>query len=133
MMVGVKIACVFQSTSSARRTTFPVNYATPHRFDFNPRPPRGGRLGCTTQRAIDSVFQSTSSARRTTVTRFGDNWEALNFNPRPPRGGRLQAAQSRHRPQYFNPRPPRGGRLLSKFVLVVLRRISIHVLREEDD
>ena len=34
---------------------------------------------------------------------------------------------------YFYPRPPRGGRPLRVRVVVILRRISIHALREEGD
>ena len=34
---------------------------------------------------------------------------------------------------YFNPRPPRGGRLDQKERLADATKISIHVLREEDD
>ena len=58
-------------------------------FNFNPRPPRGGRLP---QRSLKVLMD-------------------FHFNPRPPRGGRraglgFQIAGKLH----FNPRPPRGGR-----------------------
>ena len=56
-------------------------------FDFNPRPPRGGRL-------LPVVNGS----------------RTFNFNPRPPRGGRPSATTRSTRTGYFNPRPPRGGR-----------------------
>ena len=124
--------------------------------DFNPRPPRGGRLS----RFINqSPFIS-------------------NFNPRPPRGGRLKRWQptqvylsisihapreggdcylkipdffliiSIHAPReggdqsrkaerqgtlYFNPRPPRGGRLHSVSTMCALSVISIHAPREGGD
>ena len=80
--------------------------------DFNPRPPRGGRLlsksspnfcskisihalreegdgaGCLIQPCED-IFQSTPSARRATVSCSSSVLTASHFNPRPPRGGRL--------------------------------------------
>ena len=59
---------------------------------------------------------------------------AIDFNPRPPRGGR-PVPQPRVSPAsgYFNPRPPRGGRPLRFNSLDLSVKISIHVLREEDD
>ena len=83
--------------------------------DFNPRPPRGGRL---TEMQLQQCFVE-------------------NFNPRPPRGGRLYPLDlapftifiSIHAPREggdgifgkatdkavnFNPRPPRGGRLSAR-------------------
>ena len=59
-------------------------------YDFNPRPPRGGRR-------IPDTEQSAS----------------LDFNPRPPRGGRRRSSASTWPKRYFNPRPPRGGRQVS--------------------
>ena len=56
-------------------------------------------------------FLSTSSARRTTATKRSLLSTACHFYPRPPRGGRPRRA---------------GGRRIDL-------RISIHVLREEDD
>ena len=78
---------------------------------FNPRPPRGGRLGSPTYSASQSfisihalreegdwvlasamlaasIFQSTPSARRATSPPKLANRTTLYFNPRPPRGGR---------------------------------------------
>ena len=100
----------FQSTSSARRTTYGSRRGYRHKVisihvlreeddipptsidtvpkDFNPRPPRGGRRMTARRHPMPNLFQSTSSARRTT---------------RPAAAGSLSA------------------------------RISIHVLREEDD
>ena len=100
----------FQSTPSARRATLRLadifvrfiisihalreeGDVRGHRLlrcrsDFNPRPPRGGRLHIITH-----------------FYRF-----VKNFNPRPPRGGRpLYDAEGPSR-RHFNPRPPRGGR-----------------------
>ena len=60
--------------------------------DFNPLPPRGGRL----------------------TTAFCA-WKLLHFNPLPPRGGRPMLAVTFNFSRYFNPLPPRGGRLPSRF------------------
>ena len=101
--------------------------------NFNPRPPRGGRLKATVAAVFNRVFQSTPSARRATVSsgirvflqpisihalrEEGDTPQSGitscsgDFNPRPPRGGRPASFMSLcEAPAYFNPRPPRGGR-----------------------
>ena len=60
--------------------------------------------------------------------------KSTNFYPRPPRGGRRRHRRSGRFPNRdFYPRPPRGGRLLRDLRRVLLRRISIHALREEGD
>ena len=101
---------LFQSTSSARRTTTFCPAATFTIFIsihvlreeddrdrrifmlklryFNPRPPRGGRPVTRIQPYYKQVFQSTSSARRTTALGVLGNLDFADFNPRPPRGGR---------------------------------------------
>ena len=126
------------------------------RPNFNPRPPRGGRLNCYKVLPITTLFQSTPSARRATVLATLSYITDFHFNPRPPRGGRHRpylTAKSMHRISihalreegdgrqetqqpakfYFNPRPPRGGRP----VIFACGRcpvlISIHALREEGD
>ena len=147
---------IFQSTPSARRATKQPVFSNNRRvisihalreegdlgtihagiqcFDFNPRPPRGGRptraaaTGSTEPISIHALreegdtsisicanftneFQSTPSARRATVhnRRFLAN--RVHFNPRPPRGWR----------QYL---------VLGEIKQQV---ISIHALREEGD
>ncbi len=125
-------------------------------FDFYPRPPRGGRqikvmVGGTeieflstssarrttangmTQPRVIAIFLSTSSARRTTKSVWVRLRRQAYFYPRPPRGGRPSAfkkvssaalflstssARRTTPPVWLRPRP---------------ERISIHVLREEDD
>ena len=108
IMDNIKV--LFLSTPSARRATFSIaSYACnvpisihalreegdlkalcwfPHRCNFYPRPPRGGR-----------------------PVRNTANVKPCDFYPRPPRGGRRSSAA--HSPisgGYFYPRPPRGGR-----------------------
>ena len=81
-------AVEFQSTPPARGATLaelPVNICLP---DFNPRPPRGGRLA-------------------TSACCSGQ----AHFNPRPREGGDPQPVRGRCVVEHFNPRPPRGGRL----------------------
>ena len=101
-------------------------------FNFNPRPPCGGRRF------------------RLSLTRWNPN-----FNPRPPCGGRRMVIISSCGCSDFNPRPPCGGRLMSasrgpptnrfqstssvwrttsNFLTITINNIiSIHVLRVEDD
>ena len=104
------------------------------RWNFYPRPPRGGRLLDRTINgeqhvisihalreegdvlalcccSVTSKFLSTPSARRAT------RWSSFQ----------------RQRPEYFYPRPPRGGRLLFARHLAAGQHISIHALREEGD
>ena len=81
------------------------------RFDFYPRPPRGGR----------PAYPSTSTAL------------CEDFYPRPPRGGRRSNPARRIQPHHFYPRPPRGGRLGRLCLTVPIPMISIHALREEGD
>ena len=82
----------------------------PTRYDFYPRPPRGGRPG---QRHCADHLQ--------------------NFYPRPPRGGRPATALHRGKAAVFLSTPSArratkvGGHGLQ------VRRISIHALREEGD
>ena len=101
--------------------------------DFNPRPPRGGRLQSIKVRnsaifiSIHApreggdnedfhdlpafpLFQSTPPARGATSSNAFLILFYSDFNPRPPRGGRLRAGVSHAAGRDFNPRPPRGGR-----------------------
>ena len=105
----------------------------PTRYDFYPRPPRGGRP-CSCRRRVPpagisihalreegdvcwlyirfvaTIFLSTPSARRATSPNRFDSGMVFNFYPRPPRGGRrAEAAKNR------------------------AWQISIHALREEGD
>ena len=84
--------------------------ATPPRY-FNPRPPCGGRLISGAGNFPAAKFQSTSSVWRTTAYAYAVEGGYTDFNPRPPCGGRPHL---------------RTGQLAGQ-------RISIHVLRVEDD
>ena len=126
-------AKIFQSTPSARRAT-QLPSATGSRIaNFNPRPPRGGRLLVKPCITVDAVFQSTPSARRATACKGGEqvakdiSIHALReegdstARTAPAPAMRFQSTPSARRATrsfctsalgspYFNPRPPRGGR-----------------------
>ena len=57
----------------------------------------------------------------------------MYFYPRPPRGGRPVLDRDLLRHNDFYPRPPRGGRLANLGEQAILKKISIHALREEGD
>ena len=89
-------------------------------MDFNPRPPRGGRL-----RTADGVsppvgFQSTPPARGATISKadYSKKYAISIHAPREggDKAGKLAGRMNRN----FNPRPPRGGRpamrLLAKYL-----------------
>ena len=109
----------------------------PHRRqchrNFYPRPPRGGRLRIPdkTQKAI--LFLSTPSARRATQTEHRQCAPQSDFYPRPPRGGRRLSRFIFIPLVYFYPRPPRGGRQPDRQCADSHIQISIHALREEGD
>ena len=102
-------------------------------FDFNPRPPRGGRR-VTGKHFIDvERFQSTPSARRATrAAHQGLCQDLISIHALREEGdGKTRALQTTQ--QNFNPRPPRGGRHPEVYARRVRDRISIHALREEGD
>ncbi len=78
--------------------------------NFNPLPPRRGRLGQHTSQKNYLIFQSTPSSQRETFFAVGMASSSLNFNPLPPRRGRLHPGVIFFKHLYFNPLPPRRGR-----------------------
>ena len=78
----------FQSTPSARRATHCRLLFTLIFTNFNPRPPRGGRLCTAFVSCPAGSFQSTPSARRATAGQRRSGAAGHDFNPRPPRGER---------------------------------------------
>ena len=62
--------------------------------NFNPRPPRGGRLIHIVTDTQAETFQSTPPARGATLLRFRIAFSPFYFNPRPPRGGRPSVSGS---------------------------------------
>ena len=111
MPIVISATSGFQSTPPARGATTPPGWRSRTDCDFNPRPPRGGRLqqrvcykdgslisihapregGDTTEAKIfhaAPLFQSTPPARGATFLWLCACCVAAYFNPRPPRGGR---------------------------------------------
>ena len=133
-LASIQICRIFQSTPSARRATAHSLRCRKDSEDFNPRPPRGGRLcldavhhgrGAISIHALreegDStihsylnstfLFQSTPSARRATAQlRTGHVLHGISIHALREEGD-VPAAARVNRPADFNPRPPRGGRL----------------------
>ena len=126
------------------------------RLNFNPRPPRGGRLPI--RCSMSSRIVISIHALREEGDQAERAWAVPSryFNPRPPRGGRPEVKDreefghwisihalreegdvppsGHRRPDCdFNPRPPRGGRPLRPSWWAAGQRISIHALREEGD
>ena len=123
--------------------------------NFYPRPPRGGRLFCAARAASSRVFLSTPSARR--ATRAGEPFLLLpeisihalreegdtpgsprprcqrDFYPRPPRGGRLASIIRCKGTNIFLSTPSARRATECLGVVLEIRRISIHALREEGD
>ena len=80
-------------------------------LDFNPRPPRGGRLPKSGTFRFLLIFQSTPPARGATSHSASRNSSQGKFQSTPPARGATPPARPRRSPRrYFNPRPPRGGR-----------------------
>ena len=101
----------FQSTPPARGATILAALASAATVNFNPRPPRGGRL-----------------RQRTQAWLFG--WD---FNPRPPRGGRRFNAVLSAKASAFQSTPPARGATMFGGAYDFIADISIHAPREGGD
>ena len=103
----------FQSTPPARGATPAGRCCKDGTGNFNPRPPRGGRLPDSGSTPEVAVFQSTPPARGATLI----VWLIVSvriFQSTPPARGATRWHQGSAPPEsYFNPRPPRGGRLIT--------------------
>ena len=64
----------FQPTPSSRRETGPAARIRCCTFNFNPLPPRGGRLGLKGINAAQELFQPTPSSRRETAVTQHPHW-----------------------------------------------------------
>ena len=146
---------IFQSTSPVWRTTphrlykacrQPISIHVPRveddefiriplnvDFDFNPRPPCGGRLPRFAEKSRYCAFQSTSPVWRTTSDNIAER-KRLSISIHVPRveddTDKICVADNCID---FNPRPPCGGRPTPKSDKVSEYLISIHVPRVEDD
>ena len=145
----------FQSTPSARRATGTYLLVGLHRHNFNPRPPRGGRL--LEQTDIGSWIMISIHALREegdqkpacvccgepisihALREEGDRIAnilgkpELYFNPRPPRGGRRKAVSGAIDQQVFQSTPSARRATPTTANGNPDTIISIHALREEGD
>ena len=95
----------FQSTPSARRATGSAPGRPCAGRDFNPRPPRGGRLAA---HALGlALFEISIHALREEGDRgcAGTGRASADFNPRPPRGGRQRFQKEIQRRRGFQSTP----------------------------
>ena len=123
----------FLSTPSARRATPRSIMRLQVRYNFYPRPPRGGRQNGKSSVSSISEFLSTPSARRATTKRFNINLtEKISIHALREEGDSVPTAVVTARRNFY-PRPPRGGRLPCHRWRFRGSPISIHALREEGD
>ena len=130
---GAVLYRLFQSTPPARGATY--HGGSPHaaHHDFNPRPPRGGRLTYFVPSLATIIFQSTPPARGAT-SRFGRILAFEIFQSTPPaRGATDNQIRRLHKQKHFNPRPREGGDIVDKLLSDMRKIISIHAPREGGD
>ena len=85
-----------------------------HLQNFYPRPPRGGRPATALHRGKAAVFLSTPSARRATFWRFRNGLcDEISIHALREEGDPLQSPPCALLSNFY-PRPPRGGRLLTQ-------------------
>ena len=101
----------FQSTPPARGATVMWRHFDRDIYDFNPRPPRGGRQ----------------------LWGGADTLNPSDFNPRPPRGGRRRGGGSMSRTEQFQSTPPARGATALEAIINGENHISIHAPREGGD
>ena len=82
---------------------------------FNPRPPRGERLGWSAMRILSIQFQSTPPERGATLMAYYGAGEYGVSIHAPREGSDKQSKEIRITCKGFNPRPPRGERRLIIF------------------
>ncbi len=105
----------------------------PDHLDFNPRPPRGGRLRAdpagNRQYGI-SIHAPREGGDLAVSVRIK---QTDNFNPRPPRGGRPAMAITEAMEQAFQSTPPARGATQTRRPQDLVDGISIHAPREGGD
>ena len=107
---NVSVRGAFQLTLSVGRATTVPSSETTSVEDFNPRPPRGGRLLATSFDLLYLQFQSTPSVGRATHVKLVDHDPGI-ISIHALRGESDMAVRAGcYCSTYFNPRPPRGGR-----------------------
>ena len=124
-------------------------------YNFNPRPPRGGRLYLMAallsslgisihapreggdgyqyedlRLVVISIHAPREGGDGGNFMKSSRTWISIHA---PREGGDLQTARRTRYGLYFNPRPPRGGRRPRPEALPVIQPISIHAPREGGD
>ena len=103
------------------------------KYDFNPRPPRGGRPKL--RPVIEyKLCISIHAPREGGDVRCMFHAHLFHISIHAPReGGDQDCVRYRKAGLYFNPRPPRGGRRGDFFIMAQHVEISIHAPREGGD
>ena len=123
----------FLSTPSARRATASCNRATYTRFDFYPRPPRGGRRCCICMANSCCIFLSTPSARRATGGSQGvHGCRRISIHALREEGDQLAPPAVVQVGTFLSTPSARRATMIACFS-VICPPISIHALREEGD
>ena len=101
--------------------------------NFNPRPPRGGRLAILLPHAVLMLI-SIHALREEGDYRLRFRWSwPQDFNPRPPRGGRPEQQHKASTRKKFQSTPSARRATRSALRIRQTACISIHALREEGD
>ena len=106
---------------------------SPLLYDFNPRPPRGGRRYMITSSLPYCIISIHAPREGGDLDFLGTVLDFIISIHAPREGGDLLYGKIRHLNQDFNPRPPRGGRRLNSLAFCGLSSISIHAPREGGD
>ena len=130
---GAFAACNISIHALREEGDLPYRCLLTRRPYFYPRPPRGGRplylLSYARKMKISIHALREEGDRRL----YGKTQAQQNFYPRPPRGGRPPGAYSPGRVTIFLSTPSARRATDSSERRLVLRKISIHALREEGD
>ena len=106
---------------------------SPLLYDFNPRPPRGGRRYMITSSLPYCIISIHAPREGGDLDFLGTVLDFIISIHAPREGGDLLYGKIRHLNQDFNPRPPRGGRPQWHRCDAVQQGISIHAPREGGD
>ena len=101
----------FQSTPPARGATDDEDDEDDDEEDFNPRPPRGGRLICAARSVTPHKISIHAPREGGDLLSLTSDRKSLSKAMRAHReGGDNNRTYKGNADTYFNPRPPRGGR-----------------------
>ena len=104
-----------------------------HTPNFNPRPPRGGRLSFSSASICCLLFQSTPPARGTTAVVPRRPPVGIISIHAPARGTTLPTANSRPSWRHFNPRPREGDDSFRSNHAIVFRNFNPRPREGDDD